>query len=56
MITLSQLLEIMSSQNLNEFHTKSKIQAIVDGEPLEEVTAEHVKMIKNKLKALRILP
>lgn len=55
MITLSQLLEIMAQQNINDFHTKSKIQAIVDGEPLEEVSMEHVKLIKNKLKALKIL-
>ena len=55
MTTLSQLLEIMMQQNIGEFSNKSKIQAIVDGEPLEEVTIDHIRMIKNKLKTLRIL-
>ena len=55
MTTLSQLLEIMMQQNIGEFSNKSKIQASVDGEPLEEVTIDHIRMIKNKLKTLRIL-
>jgi hypothetical protein len=34
---------------------RSKIQAIVEGDVIDEVSGEHVRMISHKLKALRII-
>ena len=55
MITLKQLLELSKEGNLEQFYMKSKIQAIVEADVIDEVSGEHVRMIKNKLKALRII-
>ena len=41
--------------SLEDFHNKSKIQTIVDGEVITEVSEEHVRLIGNKLKILKII-
>lgn len=53
--TLVQLMQILKEANLESFHSKSKIQAIVDGEVISEVSSEHIRMIGNKLQALGII-
>ena len=55
MVTTVQLHKIMKNGDLSDFHFKSKIQAIVDGESIAEVTGEHVIMIGNKLRALGLV-
>lgn len=55
MTTMTQLIEILKQKDIEVFHTKSKIQAIVDGESISEVSAEHVRLIANKLRALKII-
>ena len=55
LITLKQLLELLKEGNMEEFHGKSKIQAIVEGDVIDSVSCEHVKMIGNKLRALSII-
>ena len=55
MVTMIQLLTILKLENMELFHGKSKIQSIVDGECIREVTAEHLRLIGNKLSSLEIL-
>ena len=55
MVTTLQLLTILKHGDMAEFHMKSKIQAIVDGESISEVTIEHVHLIGKKLQMLGVL-
>jgi hypothetical protein len=45
----------MEQENLHIFHAKSKMENIVEGAPSEEITAEHISAITNKLRTLKML-
>jgi hypothetical protein len=55
MITCKQLLNIIDHSNLADFHMKSKMEAIVNGKPTKNITEDHIKAIKDKLKSMKII-
>ena len=55
LVTLRQLISLMQNNDLEGFHQKSKIEAIVEGSPSKTITNEHLQAIRNKLKAIKIL-
>lgn len=55
LVTLRQLLLILEEHDLQTFHSKSKMEQIVEGTPAQNITSEHIAAISHKLKALRII-
>lgn len=55
LITLKQLLTIDSTKDLEYFHQKSQIEAIVEGRPARNITEEHVEAIVNKLRVFKMI-
>lgn len=55
LITSKQLLHILNSSNLSEFHAKSKIEAIVNGKPTKNITNDHIRAIKEKLRTMKLI-
>jgi hypothetical protein len=52
---MRQLIGLLQSNDLEGFHTKSKIETIVEGAPSKCITHEHLNAIRSKLKAIRII-
>lgn len=55
LVTLRQLIGILQNNDLEHFHLKSKIEAIVEGSPSKTITEEHLSAIRSKLKAIKII-
>ena len=55
LITLRQLASLLSKDNLELFHNKSKIEAIVEGAPAKVITNEHVRAISAKMRAIKLI-
>lgn len=55
LITCKQLVKIMHNTTLAEFHVKSKIEAIVNGKPTRNITHDHIKAIKDKLRTMKLI-
>ena len=55
LVTLRQLIGIVQNNDLEGFHSKSKIEAIVEGAPSKVITEEHLNAIRTKLKAIKII-
>jgi predicted transcriptional regulator len=55
LVTLRQLITLLQNNGLEGFHTKSKMEAIVDGAPSKNITKEHVRAISAKLRAIKLL-
>lgn len=55
LITCKQLLHILNNSSMSEFHTKAKIEAIVNGKPTKKITNDHIKAIKDKLRAVKLI-
>ena len=45
----------MHSSSLSEFHAKSKIEAIVNGKPTKNITNDHIRAIKDKLRTMKLI-
>ena len=54
-ITMKQLFVLNGSNDIEYFHKKSKIEAIVEGKPARNITDDHVQAITNKLKLFKII-
>lgn len=55
LITLRQLGNLLEKDDIEIFHEKSKIEAIVEGAPAKNITNEHFRAISAKLKAIKLL-
>ena len=55
LVTLRQLVGLLQNNDMEGFHTKSKIETIVEGSPSKTITQEHLNAIKSKLKAIKII-
>ena len=55
LITLKQLVHLVQKYDIEGFHTKSKIEAIVEGSPASHITEEHIRGISSKLKAIKAI-
>lgn len=55
LVTLRQLIGILQNNDIEGFHNKSKIEAIVEGSPSKTITEEHLNAIRSKLKAIKII-
>lgn len=55
LITLKQLTNLLEKNDIEMFHEKSKIEAIVEGAPAKHITPQHVRAISAKLKAIKLL-
>jgi hypothetical protein len=55
LVTLRQLIAILQNNDLEGFHSKSKIEAIVEGAPSKTITEEHLNAIRSKLRAIKII-
>lgn len=55
LVTLRQLASLLQSQDLDGFHSRSKIEAIVEGTPAQNITQEHLNAIRAKLKAIKLI-
>lgn len=55
LITLRQLLLILEENDLQSFHTKAKMEQIVEGTPAQNITADHILAITHKLRSLKML-
>lgn len=54
LITTYQLVELSALKDIAEFHRKSKIEAIVEGNPTR-ITMNHLKAIKDKMSKLQLI-
>ena len=55
LVTMRQLVGLLQGNDLEGFHTKSKIETIVEGAPSKSITQEHLNAIKAKLRAIKII-
>ena len=55
LITLKQLLHLSLNVDLEVFHVKSKIEAIVEGKPAKTITEAHVKAIEDKMRVIKLV-
>ena len=55
LITTKQLLLIHSKKDIEYFHKKSKIEAIVEGKPAKNITYDHFEAIVHKLKVFKLI-
>jgi hypothetical protein len=55
LITLRQLSNLLGKNDIEMFHEKSKIEAIVEGAPVKVITEDHLKAISSKLKAIKLI-
>jgi hypothetical protein len=55
LITLRQLSSLLAKNDIQLFHAKSKIEAIVEGAPAKVITSEHLNAITSKLKAIKLI-
>ncbi len=55
LVTLRQLISLLQGNDMEGFHSKSKIETIVEGSPSKTITVEHLNAIKAKLKAIKII-
>lgn len=55
LVTLRQLVTLLQNNTLDGFHSKSKMEAIVDGAPSKNITKEHVRAISAKLRAIKLI-
>lgn len=55
LITLRQLSGLLAKNDIEMFHGKSKIEAIVEGAPAKVITDEHLRAISAKLKAIKLI-
>lgn len=54
LVTTYQLVELSALKDIAEFHRKSKIEAIVEGNPTR-ITASHLKAVREKLMKLQLI-
>ena len=54
LVTAYQLVSLSALRSLSEFNRKSKIEAVVEGNPVK-VTVGHVRKIREKLELLQIV-
>lgn len=55
LVTLRQLVSLLQNGDIEGFHNKSKIEAIVEGAPSKNITQEHMNAIRSKLRAIKII-
>lgn len=55
LITLRQLSGLLAKNDIEMFHGKSKIEAIVEGAPAKHITDDHLRAITAKLKAIKLI-
>lgn len=55
LITLKQLQKLDEKYGWEVFEQKSKIESIIDGEPLQYIQKKHILAISSKLQTLKIL-
>lgn len=55
LITLKQLAGLLAKDDIELFHSKSKIEAIVEGAPAKVITGEHVRAISAKMRAIKLI-
>ena len=55
LITMKQLLVINSNKDIEYFHQKSKIEAIVEGKPARNSTEQHLEAILYKLRVFKMI-
>jgi hypothetical protein len=55
LITMKQLLLINASKDIEYFHNKSQIEAIVEGRPAKSITEQHLQAIVHKLKVFKMI-
>ena len=55
LITTRQLLLINSKKDIEYFHKKSKIEAIVEGRPAKTITQDHFDAIVHKLRVFKMI-
>lgn len=55
LITLKQLLALNAGNDLDYFHRKSKIEAIVEGRPAKTITPDHLAAIVHKLRLFHVI-
>jgi hypothetical protein len=53
-VTTYQLIELAALKDIGEFHRKSKIEAIVEGNPTR-IGMGHLKAIKEKMMKLQLI-
>jgi hypothetical protein len=56
LITMKQLLLINEKKDIEYFHQKSQIEAIVEGRPAKSITEQHLQAIVHKLKVFKMIP
>jgi hypothetical protein len=56
LITMKQLLLINERKDIEYFHQKSQIEAIVEGRPAKSITEQHLQAIVHKLKVFKMIP
>lgn len=54
-ITTKQLLLINAKNDIEYFHKKSKIEAIVEGRPAKTITEDHFEAIVHKLRVFKMI-
>ena len=55
LITTKQLLLIDAKKDIEYFHRKSKIEAIVEGRPSKNITEDHFEAIVHKLRVFKLI-
>lgn len=55
LITMKQLLLINANKDIEYFHQKSQIEAIVEGRPAKSITDQHLQAIVHKLKVFKMI-
>ena len=45
LVTLRQLISLLQNNDIEGFHNKSKIEAIVEGSPSKTITSQHLNAI-----------
>lgn len=55
LITLRQLAGLLAKEDIELFHTKSKIEAIVEGAPAKVITGEHLRAISAKMSLIKLI-
>ena len=55
LVTLRQLISLLQNNGLEGFHSKSKMEAIVEGAPSKNITKEHIRAISAKLRMIKLL-
>lgn len=55
LITTKQLILINSKKDIEYFHRKSKIEAIVEGRPAKNITQDHFDAIIHKLRIFKMI-